>query len=253
MKIEGCVALVTGANRGLGKAYTEALLAAGAAKVYAGARDPSSVAGPGLTPIKLDVTSASDVAAAAARCGDVSLLVNNAGILLMRPMLAEDAEAAMRREMEVNVYGTLAMVRAFAPILARNGGGAIVDVLSTVSWFVVPFQATYCASKHAALAVTDAARIELKAQGTQVVGVYAGYIDTEMAAQVAQAKTSPREVAERTLDGIRAGEDHVLVGARAREVWQAMRTDPGQMAQQMQRLWDARAGPTSSPLVEERK
>ena len=94
MKIEGCVALVTGANRGLGKAYTEALLAAGAAKVYAGARDPSSVAGPGLTPIKLDVTSASDIAAAAARCGDVNLLVNNAGILLMRPMLAEDAEAA---------------------------------------------------------------------------------------------------------------------------------------------------------------
>jgi short-subunit dehydrogenase len=89
--------------------------------------------------------------------------------------------------------------------------------------------------------VTDAARIELKAQGTQVVGVYAGYIDTEMAAQVAQAKTSPREVAERTLDGIRAGEDHVLVGTRAREVWQAMRTDPGQMAQQMQRLWDQRA------------
>ena len=133
------------------------------------------------------------------------------------------------------------MVRAFAPILAKNGGGAIVNVLSTVSWIVAPAQATYCASKHAALAVTDAARIELRAQGTQVVGVYAGYIDTEMAAQIVQPKTSPREVAERTLDGIRAGEEHVIVGGRAQEVWQAMRTDPGIMAAQMQRLWDQRA------------
>lgn len=181
MKIEGSAALVTGANRGLGKAYADALLAAGAAKVYAGARDPSLITDNRLIPVKLDITSSSDVAAASRRCEDVSILINNAGIMLMSPMLRDASDEALRREMEVNVYGLLAMIRAFAPILARNGGGTIANMLSIVSWFVYPFNATYCASKHAALAVSDAARIQLKSQGTHVVGVYAGLIDTEMA------------------------------------------------------------------------
>ena len=124
-------------------------------------------------------------------------------IMLKSPMLTEGSEDALRREMEVKVYGVLAMMRAFAPVLAHNGGGAIVNMLSVVSWFVNPFNATYCASKHAALAVTDAARIQLKAQGTQVVGVYAGFIDTDMAARVDAPKTSPRQVAERALEGLR--------------------------------------------------
>ena len=124
-------------------------------------------------------------------CPDVNLLINNAGVMLKSPMLAEGSEDALRREMEVNVYGVLAMVRAFAPILARNGGGAIVNMLSVVSWFVNPFNATYCASKHAASAVTDALRIQLKAQGTHVVGVYAGFIDTDMAARVNAPKPPP--------------------------------------------------------------
>src|ERR1700722_16963311 len=201
MNIENSVALVTGANRGLGKAYTDALLAAGAVKVYAGARDPSSVAitDARVIPVKLDVTQADDVNAAAEACADVNLVINNAGIMLAKPMLAEDSEAALRAEMEVNVFGMLRMVRAFAPVLAKNGGGAIVNMLSVVSWFVSPFNATYCASKHAALALTDAVRIQLKAQGTQVVAVYAGYIDTGMAAGVKRPKTSPQQVAERTL------------------------------------------------------
>jgi len=103
MEIEGCIALVTGANRGLGRAYTQALLAAGAAKVYAAARDPSAIVDSGLIPIKLDVTRPDDIAAAAAQCGDVNILVNNAGIMHGSPMLADGAEAAMRHEMEVNV------------------------------------------------------------------------------------------------------------------------------------------------------
>jgi NAD(P)-dependent dehydrogenase (short-subunit alcohol dehydrogenase family) len=238
MNIEGSIALVTGANRGLGKAYAEALLAAGAAKVYAGARDPSTITDQRLTPIRLDVTSPGDIAAAAGACRDVNLLINNAGAMLMTSMLARDSDTALRREMEVNVFGVLAMVRAFAPILARNGGGAIANMLSVVSWYVFPFNATYCASKHAALAVTDAARIELKAQGTHVVGVYAGFIDTDMAAVIDQPKTSPQQVAERTLDGIRTGRDHVLADARAEQLWQALRTDPAQVAHQMQQRWD---------------
>ena len=242
MNIEGCVALVTGANRGLGKAYAEALLAAGAAKVYAGARDPAAIGDPRLTPVRLDVTSSDDIAAAALACGDVNLLINNAGAMLMTPMLSEGSEAALRREMEVNVFGVLAMVRAFAPILARNGGGAVANMLSVVSWFVSPFNATYCASKHAALAVTDAVRIQLKAQGTQVVGVYAGFIDTDMAAGIDRPKTSPRQVAERTLEGIRSGQDHVLADERAEGVWQATRTDPAALAAEMQRAWDRAGG-----------
>ena len=111
--------------------------------------------------------------------------------MLATPILGKGAEAALRREMDVNVFGVLAMAHAFAPVLAGNGGGALVNMLSVVSWYVYPFNATYCVSKHAALAVTNALRIELKAQGTAVIGVYAGFIDTDMAAQVTGEKTSP--------------------------------------------------------------
>jgi NAD(P)-dependent dehydrogenase (short-subunit alcohol dehydrogenase family) len=242
MKIEGSIALVTGANRGLGKSYCEALLAAGAAKVYAGARDPSAITDARLTPIKLDVTSPEDIAAAAARCRDVTILINNAGVMLNSPMLAEGADELMRREMEVNVFGTLGMIRAFAPILAGNGGGAIANMLSVVSWFVVPANATYCASKHAALAVSDAARIQLKAQGTHVVGVYAGIIDTDMAAGVPRAKTPPLQVAERTLQGIESGQDHVRADDQSEQTWWATRKDPASIEQQMQKLWDQPGG-----------
>jgi NAD(P)-dependent dehydrogenase (short-subunit alcohol dehydrogenase family) len=243
MNIENSIALVTGANRGLGKAYTDALLAAGAAKVYAGARDPASVAiiDPRLVPLKIDVTKDADVHAAAQACDDVNLLINNAGIMLASPMLADSSEAALRAEMEVNVFGMLRMVRAFAPVLAKNGGGAIANMLSVVSWFVFPFNATYCASKHAALALTEGVRIQLKSQGTQVVAVYAGFIDTDMAAGFDREKTAPRQVAERTLDGIRKGLNEVHADERSEASWQAVRTDPAGLHAQMQQQWDERA------------
>jgi NAD(P)-dependent dehydrogenase (short-subunit alcohol dehydrogenase family) len=143
MQIEGCVALVTGGNRGLGKAYVEALLAAGAAKVYVAARNPSPPTDARLHSLRLDVTSSREREAAAESCADVTLLINNAGLMLASPMLAEGSEVALRLEMEVDVFGVLGMIQAFAPILALNGGGAIVNMLSVVSWFVNPFNATY--------------------------------------------------------------------------------------------------------------
>ncbi|HEY0208284.1 SDR family oxidoreductase [Acerihabitans sp.] len=240
MQIEGSIALVTGANRGLGKAYAEALLNAGAARVYAAARDPATITDPRLTPVKLDVTSAADVAAAALACADVNILVNNAGILLKSPMLAPGSGDAMRREMEVNVYGLLAMITAFAPVLANNGGGVLVNMLSVVSWFTSPFNATYGASKHAALSVTDAARIQLRAQGTRVIGVYAGFIDTDMTTDITAPKVSPAQVAEQTLEGIRQDREHVLADKRARDVWDNLRRDPASIEAQMQQLWDQR-------------
>lgn len=242
MKSEGSVVLVTGANRGLGKTFAEGFIEAGAAKVYAAARDPATVADPRVTPIRLDVTEPRDVAAAAAQCPDVNILVNNAGVMLLSSMLAAGSEEAMRREMEVNVFGTLRMIRAFAPVLARNGGGVIANMLSVVSWFVYPFNATYCASKHAALAVTEGARIELRAQGTRVIGIHAGFVDTDMAAYIPGPKTPARQVVERALEAIRLGREQVLADARAEETWQASRVDPAALATRMQQAWDA--GPT---------
>ncbi|MGA7237378.1 MAG: SDR family oxidoreductase [Bryobacteraceae bacterium] len=242
MRIENCIAVVTGANRGLGKAYVDALLAAGAAKVYAGARDLASVrtTSERVVPLRLDVTQEHQVLAAAERCADVTLLINNAGIMKSCPMLADGSEGVLRAEMEVNVFGVLRMVRAFAPVLAKNGGGAIVNMLSVVSWFVNPSNATYCASKYAALAVTDAVRFQLKSQGTQVVAVHAGYIDTDMAAGVDSPKVSAQQVAERTLDGVREGRNSVRADQRSEEVWQKLKTDPEGLYARLQELWDGR-------------
>jgi NAD(P)-dependent dehydrogenase (short-subunit alcohol dehydrogenase family) len=243
MKVKDSIALVTGANRGLGKAYVEALLAAGAKKVYAGMRTVSPATDPRVVPVQLDITSAADIAAVVKQCGDITILINNAGIMLATPMVTPKSAESLRREMEVNVFGTLAMMQACAPVLARNGGGAIANMLSVVSWFTYPMNATYGASKHALLSVTDAARIELKGQGTQVVAVYAGFIDTDMASGLARpedAKTPPRQVAERTLEGIEAGVDHVRADERAEETWKSLRSDPEGFQAFLQQVWDTR-------------
>ena len=244
MKIEKCVALVTGANRGLGKTFVEALLAAGAAKVYAGARDPKSVkvTDDRIVPVKLDITLTDQVDAAAKACPDVNLLINNAGILKNSPILAEGSEATLRDEMEVNVFGTLRMMRAFAPVLEKNGGGAIANILSVASWIAFPHNATYGATKHAALALTDAARFQLKAQGTQVIGVFSGYIDTDMAGGVDLPKVSPLQVAERTLAGVREGKNQVYADQKTEDTWKASRTDPEELHARVQQMWDASQG-----------
>jgi NAD(P)-dependent dehydrogenase (short-subunit alcohol dehydrogenase family) len=238
MDIEGCTALVTGANRGLGRSYVDALFAQGATKVYAGARDPATITDPRATPLRLDVTSAEQVAAAAAACPDVTLVINNAGTMLAKPILDPQAEAALHAELNVNAFGVLRMAHAFAPVLAANAGGAIVNMLSVVSWYVYPFNATYCASKYAALAITNALRIQLKAQGTHVMGVYAGFIDTDMTAHVNGAKTSPKQVAERTLEGLRMNLHHVHADEAAAQLWEALKSDPTEVEVRAQQLWD---------------
>lgn len=226
MEVQGCVALVTGANRGLGKALVEALFAAGAARVYAAARDPGAVRHPRAVPLQLDVTHDEDVRAAAADCADVNLLVNNAGVMSSLRVLDAGSVKAMQRDIDVNVYGTVAMARAFAPVLARNGGGAMVNVLSIVSWFVSPVNPSYCVSKHAAAAVTEALRLELRPQGTRVMGVYVGLMDTEMTAGIQKPKVSPQDVATGVVQGIERGEDYIRADTRAEQLWSLMHGAP---------------------------
>jgi NAD(P)-dependent dehydrogenase (short-subunit alcohol dehydrogenase family) len=218
MQIKDAVVFITGANRGLGLAYARAALAAGARKVYAGARDPASITLPGVHPVRLDVTDARQVAAAAAACGDVTLVINNAGISRSRPMLAPDAAAAMRAEFDTNVYGLLAVSQAFAPVLKAHGGGALVNVLSALSWVAIPAFATYSASKSAAWAITNSLRNELRAQGTQVLGLHVGFMDTDMAKGFPGDKASPDDVARQTFAALEAGHHELLADETARGV-----------------------------------
>jgi NAD(P)-dependent dehydrogenase (short-subunit alcohol dehydrogenase family) len=245
VNIEGSTALITGANRGLGKAFARALLDGGAAKVYAGARNPDEIKDPGLIPVKLDVTSSTDVEAAARNCHDVNLLINNAGAMRLTPVLAEGAEEAMREEMEVNVFGVRRMMSAFVPVIIGAGGGAIANMLSVVSLYVAPFNGTYCVSKHAAMALTDGARIQLKRQNIHVLGIYAGFIDTDMTGAVSGPKTLPEQVAQRTLDGIRSSQDHVFGDAFSEKVWHTLRNDAAAFTADQQRAWDDGATPWS--------
>lgn len=219
MKIKGSTAFVTGANRGLGLAYAKALLAAGARKVYAGARDPSSVPPlDGLVPVRLDVNSADDIAAAAAQCGDVDLVINNAGIVGGSNLLGDGGVDALRAVMETNLYGVFAVSHAFAPVLGRNGGGALVNMLSALSWVSLPGSGRYSVSKAAAWALTNGLRNELRGQGTQVVAVHAGYIDTDMVKSVDAPKARPEDIAQAVLEGIEAGTPEVLADDTARQV-----------------------------------
>ncbi|RKQ87790.1 short-subunit dehydrogenase [Solirubrobacter pauli] len=204
MELHGAVALVTGANRGLGKAYAEALVAAGA-KVYGGARDPQTVTSEGVIPVQLDVTDAAQVAAAAAELTDVTLVVNNAGIGSLATPLTADLDEA-RRLMEVNYIGLLRVSQAFAPQLA---GGALVNVLSVASFRPLLSLSVYSATKAAAWSITTALREELA--DTLVVGVHAGFIDTDLAAAVpAEDKIPPSQVVDATLEALRTGETEVL-------------------------------------------
>ena len=218
MKIDNAVALVTGANRGIGLAFARELLARGARKVYAGARDPSSVTLPGVVPLRLDVTRPDDVAAAVACAGDATLVINNAGIGAFGGFLAPDAEAVTRRMFETNFFGVLRVSQAFAPVLKANGGGALLNVLSIVSWVNGGQLAGYAASKSAAWSLTNALRHELAAQKTQVTALHMAFVDTDLVRALDHPKTSPDEIVRRALDGLEAGLDEVLGDERTQLV-----------------------------------
>ena len=222
MKIDNAIALVTGANRGIGFAFTRELLARGARKVYAGARDPATVTQPGVEPIRLDVTRPDEVTAAATRAGDVTLVINNAGIARQGGFLAHDSEQLAREMFETNFYGVLRVSRAFAPVLASHGGGALLNVLSIAAWINSSQLAAYAASKSAAWSLTNALRHELAAQRTQVMALHMAFVDTDLVRGLDVPKTSPAEIAKRALDGIEAGLDEVLADERTRLIRQGL-------------------------------
>ncbi|RZL37599.1 MAG: SDR family oxidoreductase [Rubrivivax sp.] len=224
MQLKNAVVFITGANRGLGRAFAQAALAAGAAKVYAAARDPASVDLPGVVPVRLDVTDGDQIATAAAQCGDVTLLINNAGVSQGAGVLAADAIATARSHFETNVFGVWALTQAFAPVLKANGGGAVLNVLSVLSWVTLPGLAPYSASKAAAWALSNGLRGELKAQGTQVTSLHVGYMDTDMTRGLDAPKSAPADVARLALEGLEAGAFEVLADDISRHVKQSLST-----------------------------
>ncbi|TDV53679.1 SDR family oxidoreductase [Actinophytocola oryzae] len=221
MQINGATALVTGANRGLGRRIAAALLDRGAARVYAAARRPESVDLPGVVPVRLDITDPAQVAAAADLAADVDLLINNAGSGTHASLVAGDL-ADIRLEMDTHYFGTLSMARAFAPVLAGNGGGALVNVLSVLSWFSSPLSDAYSAAKAAELSLTNALRVRLADQKTQVTALHVGYMDTDMAAHVDVQKSDPAVIANLLLDGVDAGQPEVVADDISRTVRAAL-------------------------------
>jgi len=224
MKIHGSVALVTGSNRGLGKALVSALLEAGASKVYAAARDPRKVAPEDLRvlPLTLDTSKPEQIAAAARAAGDITLLVNNAGVASAANILTA-SQAALDTDFGTNVYGTLSVIRRFVPVLASaQGGAAIVNVLSLASLGSFPALGGYSASKAAAYSITQALRAELKGKHIEVLAALPGPIDTDMVKDLPMPKTSPADVAKGILEGVERGDEEIF---------------PDPMAVQMGALW----------------
>jgi NAD(P)-dependent dehydrogenase (short-subunit alcohol dehydrogenase family) len=221
MRIEGSTALVTGANRGLGRHLAQQLVQRGA-RVYAGSRNPAAVDLPGVTPIALDVTDSASIAAAADATGDVTLLVNNAGSATGAALL-DGPLADIEVEFSTHVFGPLLVTRAFAPQLAAGGGGAVLNVLSALSWINLGGgSGAYSAAKSAAWGLTNGLRVQLAEQGTQVTALHVGYMDTDMTRHLDVPKIDPALVARLALDGVEAGAAEVLADDTSRSVQQGL-------------------------------
>ncbi|MGC4941438.1 SDR family oxidoreductase [Kribbella sp. DT2] len=210
MKLSGSTVLVTGANRGIGRHFAAVLRERGARKVYATARRPEEIDLPGVEALALDITDPDAVAAVVRVAGDVDVLINNAGIGGTEGLVAGDL-GEIRRQFDTHFFGTLGMVRAFAPVLAANGGGAIVNMLSVLSWQAVTSAGGYAAAKAAQRSLTDNVRLELAGQGTLVSGVYLGATDTDMMAGWDIPKNDPAEVVRIVLDGIETDQFEIVV------------------------------------------
>ena len=222
MQIANAVVLITGANRGIGLAFAREALARGARRVYAAARNPDTVRLAGVLPIQLDITDADQVARAARECGDVTLVINNAGIAATGGFLADTDLESARRQFETNFFGMLRIGQAFAPVLARNGGGALLNVLSIASWLNRPQLGVYGATKSAAWALTNGLRHELRPQGTQVTALHMGFVDTDLTRDLQAPKSTPQAIVRAALDGLEAGAEEVLADDFTRQVKQSL-------------------------------
>jgi NAD(P)-dependent dehydrogenase (short-subunit alcohol dehydrogenase family) len=227
MKLHNATVLITGANRGIGLAFAREALVRGARKVYAGARNPASVTLAGVEAIALDVTHPEQVAAAAQRAGDVTLVINNAGIANLGGFLAEGGIESARAHLETNFFGLLRVSQAFAPVLAANGGGALLNVLSIASWINSPMLSVYGASKSAAWALTNGLRNDLRAQGTQVLGLHMGFVDTDLTKGIEMPKSSPEDIVRRAFDALESGAEEVLGDEFTRQVKSGLSAEPG--------------------------
>ena len=222
MQLANAVVLITGANRGIGLAFAREALRRGARRVYAAARDPATVQLAGVLPIQLDVTDAGQVARAARVCGDVTVLINNAGVASPGGFLEDPTLGSTRWQMETNFFGTLRMAQAFAPVLAANGGGAMLNVLSIASWINRPLLGAYGATKSAAWALTNGLRHELRAQGTQVTALHMGFVDTALTRAIDAPKSAPEIIVRLALDGLEGGAGEVLADEATRQVKQSL-------------------------------
>jgi NAD(P)-dependent dehydrogenase (short-subunit alcohol dehydrogenase family) len=238
MNITGSVALVTGANRGLGARFATMLLERGAAKVYAAARNPASITVPGVEVLALDLLDRASIDAAVAAAPDVTLLINNAGVSTRHNLVRGDL-AEVRREMDTNFFGTLAVTRAFADVLGANGGGGIVNVLSALSFFSFDGSTSYSASKAAEWSLTAGTRVELASQGTQVLGLHLGGADTDMMAGYDGPLLDPSDVVRAALDGLEAGEAEVLVDDWSRTAKAGVAAEPVAFYAQVAELFAA--------------
>jgi NAD(P)-dependent dehydrogenase (short-subunit alcohol dehydrogenase family) len=232
MELKNSVVLVTGANGGIGSHFVTQLLQGQVAKIYVCARNVNKlqdVMGLDLNrivAIELDVTNLQSVTAAAVKCPDVNVLVNNAGTSLNHGIISAPDLKAARAEMEVNYFGMASMCRAFAPILKQQGGGAILNILSLLGKVNLPFSGFYSASKAAAISMTQSVRAELAAQGTLVVGVMPGTVDTELAKDWPDPKVAPAEVVRAALQAIADNQEDVYPGEQATQVMEQLLTDP---------------------------
>jgi len=218
MEISKQVALITGANRGLGRHLAEELLARGV-KVYAGVRKPELIDLPGVIPLKIDITDEKSIATAAQIAEDVTLLINNAGSSTGADLLDGDIDK-IRLEMETHFFGTLSMIRAYAPIIEKNGGGTILNILSVLSWLSVNGVGAYSAAKSAEWSLTNSLRLELAPKNILVSGLHVAYMDTDMTANIKAPKSNPAEIAKIAIDCIEANSYEILADNKSQMVQQ---------------------------------
>jgi NAD(P)-dependent dehydrogenase (short-subunit alcohol dehydrogenase family) len=226
MKIANANVFITGANRGIGLAFAQAALARGANKVYAAARNPATITLPGVIPVQLDVTSPTDVAAAAQAAGDATLVINNAGIAIFGSFTAPDAVETLQRHFDTNVLGVLRVAQAFAPVLARNGGGALLNVASVASFISGQKLANYAVSKSAVWSLSNGLRHDLRAQHTQVATLHMAFVDTDMTQGIEMPKSSPEQIVARAFDALEAGAEEILADDFTQQVKQGLVAEP---------------------------